>query len=224
MSHREFKDRLYPQFARVAQALANDKRLEIVDLLAQAPRNVDALAAETGQSVANISQHLQTLRAARLVEAERRGTKVFYRLASPAVARLWLTLRSVGEERLPEIDALVREYIPRRAGHRTVTRGEAASLLAGDGVVLLDVRPGIEFESGHIPGAVNIPLDELAERLGELPRDRLIVTYCRGEYCQFADDAVALLDERGFQVARLDGGWPEWREEGREVSLAGGKA
>lgn len=220
VTHRQFKNRLYPEFARIAQALANDKRLEIIDLLSQAPRHVDSLATETGQSVANISQHLQTLKAARLLDAERRGTRVFYRLASPDVARLLLTLRSVGEQRLPEIDALVREYIPRRSGSRSVPREDAELLLNSGEAVLLDVRPESEFASGHIRGAINIPLDELAERFGEVPRDRLVITYCRGEYCQFADDAVTLLADQGYEVARLEGGWPEWREEGRQTEVA----
>jgi len=212
------KQDLYPQLARIGQALASDKRLELIDLLAQGLRNVDSLAALTGQSVANISQHLQALRAARLVESDRRGTKVFYRLPSESVVRLWLDLRSMAEERLPEAAAIVRDFASERAGIQTISRTDMERLSAQGEGCLLDVRPSLEFESGHLAGAINIPVGELPERLGELPRDSLIVTYCRGEYCLMADEAAALLEAQGFNVARLDGGWPEWLVEGRAVA------
>ncbi len=216
MAHRAFKDRLYPEFARVAQALGSDRRLEIVDLLAQAPRRVDALAAETGMTMANVSQHLQILKNARLVESERRGTTVVYRLATPAVATLWLALRGVAAERLPEIGKLRQEFsgddgdgaLPRDEIQRLIKRGDA---------VLVDVRPSMEFEHGHVAGAMSIPIEELGDRIEELPRDKRIVAYCRGEYCLFADEAVALLRERGFDAVRLEGGWPEWISEGRSI-------
>jgi rhodanese-related sulfurtransferase/DNA-binding transcriptional ArsR family regulator len=220
MSHRPFKDRVYHQFARVGQALASEKRLEIIDLLAQSPRNVDALAAETEQSLANISQHLQVLRAAHLVETERYGTRIIYRLADPSVISLWLSLRSVAEKRLAEIDAVTREFL----GDRSLNlagRDELAERLARDDVFLIDVRPSMEFDSGHIPGAVRMPIEELPQRLAEIPRDRPVIAYCRGEYCLFADEAVALLREHGIDAARLDGGWPEWSNEGRPTTSNG---
>jgi rhodanese-related sulfurtransferase len=207
MAHREFKDRLYPEFARVSQALASERRLELVDLLAQAPRRVEALAAETGMSVANVSQHLQVLKHARLVESQRQGTAVTYRLASPAVVALWLAVRGLAEERLPEISRLRQEY-SNDGGE--VARQEAALLLERGDAVLVDVRPALEFEHGHVTGAVSIPLEELSDRMDDLPRDKRIIAYCRGAYCLFADEAVALLRERGFDAARLEGGWPEW--------------
>ena len=216
MSHRPFKNRLYAEFARVGTALGSDKRLELLDLLAQGPRYVDALAAEMEMSVANVSQHLQVLRNAKLVESEREGTRVLYRLGDESVLKLWLVLRAVAEDRLPEIRQL-------RAQHSIegldaeMRRDELATLLAGDKVVLIDVRPALEFEHGHIPGAVQIPVEELPGRLGDLPRDKRIVAYCRGPYCLFADEAVALLQQHGFDAVRLEGGWPDWQAEGREA-------
>jgi rhodanese-related sulfurtransferase/predicted transcriptional regulator len=220
MSHRPFKARLYEQFARVGGALASDKRLELLDLLAQAPRHVEALAAEMEMSVANTSQHLQILRNARLVEAEREGTRTRYRLADDDVLRLWLALRSVAESRLADVGRVVREFgvddgaaaLSRDDLERSVARGEA---------VLIDVRPALEYAHGHLAGALSVPLEELAERLPELPRDKRIVAYCRGAYCLFADEAVALLRQEGFDAVRLDGGWPEWYVEGRAVTADG---
>ncbi len=217
MGHRAFKDRTYSQFARLGQALASEKRLELLDVLAQAPRHVEALAAETEMSVANVSQHLQVLRAARLVEAEREGTKVRYRLAGDEVLRLWLSLRALAQSRLAEVAEVTRELAEVRS-EEPVGRAELAQLLESDGVFVIDVRPSLEYGYGHIPGAVSMPVGELPGRLDELPRDRPIVAYCRGEFCLFADQAVALLREHGFNAVRLDGGWPEWRVEGRPVS------
>lgn len=216
MSHRPFKDRLYPQFARVAQALASDRRLELIDLLAQAPRHVEALATETAMSVANVSQHLQTLRQAHLVETSREGTKVVYRLAGDDVLALWLALRGVAERRLAEVAQLQREFAVPGSDGDTIGRGDLAPT-----AVILDVRPRAEFEHGHLPGAISVPIEELETRLPELPRDRPIVTYCRGEFCQFADEAVALLRDRGYEAHRMEGGWPEWVAEGRVVELRG---
>jgi len=219
MSHRPFKDRLYPQFARVGAALASEKRLELLDLLAQAPRHVEALAAETGMSVANVSQHLQQLRAARLVEADREGTKVRYRLAGDDVLRLWLALRGVAEARLADVDRVVRTFAVPGVDEPPVARDALARRAAQGEVVLIDVRPPLEFAHGHLAGARSLPLDELPSRLHELPRDKPIVAYCRGAYCLFADEAVALLREHGFAALRLDGGWPEWYAEGRAVAI-----
>jgi rhodanese-related sulfurtransferase/DNA-binding transcriptional ArsR family regulator len=210
MSHREFKRRIYPEFARVAQAMASDKRLELLDLLAQAPRHVEALAEETGMSVANVSQHLQVLRAAHLVQADRAGNKVIYCLVGPDVLRLWLSLRGVAERRLPEIRQIADTFAIEGAQGEPMPHARLAGEVAADRIVLLDVRPALEYDEGHIPGAISMPPDDLPARIDELPRDRTIVAYCRGPYCLFADEAVALLRGRGFEAHRLEGGWPEW--------------
>jgi len=219
MAHREFKDHLYPQFARIGAALSSEKRLELLDLLAQASRNVEALAQETGMSVANTSQHLQALLAARIVDTHRQGTRVFYSLADDSVLRLWLALRDVAESRLAEVDQISREFLPSRGQLPLVSRDELQSLIKRSQVRLIDVRPRLEYDSGHLPGAVAIPIEDLPGVLSELPRDLPIVAYCRGEYCLFADEAVALLRENGFQASRLQGGWPEWKTEGRGVAV-----
>jgi rhodanese-related sulfurtransferase/predicted transcriptional regulator len=218
MGHRPFKQRLYAQFARVGRALASDKRLELLDLLAQAPRHVEALAAETEMPVANVSQHLQVLRNAGLVESDRAGTKVLYRLADERVLQMWLAVRAAAESRLAEVGRIVSDFTVAgsgaETGERALAREELKRLLERGEVFLIDVRPPIEYEHGHLPAAVNLPVDELEARLSELPRDRRIVAYCRGAYCLFADEAVALLRQHGFDAVRLDGGWPEWVVEG----------
>ena len=219
VSHRSYKDRIYAEFARIGHALASDRRLELLDLLAQAPRHVEALASETEQPVANVSQHLQVLRRARLVESEKEGTKVLYRLAGRSVLDLWLTLRSVAESRLAEVEQIARGYAD--AGEQAdLPREDLPRLAKRDDVLVIDVRPPIEYASGHLSGAVSLPIDELPQRLGELPRDRRIVAYCRGTYCLFADEAVALLRRHGFDAQRLEGGWPEWLSEGRPTEDA----
>jgi rhodanese-related sulfurtransferase/DNA-binding transcriptional ArsR family regulator len=218
MSHRAFKQRLYPLFARIGHALASDRRLELLDLLAQSPRHVEALATETDMSVASVSQHLQVLRNAHLVETEREGTKVRYRLAGDDVLKLWLSLRSVAESRLAEVAQLKRDFAVDGAGEEELSRDDLQALVNQGKVMLIDVRPRVEFEHGHLPGAVSIPVEELPARIATLPKRRRIVAYCRGEYCLFADDAVALLRSEGFNAVRLDGGWPEWSAEGRAVA------
>ena len=167
-------------------------------------------------SVANVSQHLQVLRQARLVEAERTGTKALYRLADKHVLDLWLTLRSVAEDRLAELGQLRRE-VDIDNENSLVPRDELELLIQDRKAVLLDTRPSEEFQHGHLPEAISMPIDELPERLHELPQDRPIIAYCRGDYCLFADEAVALLREKGFEAHRLEGGWPEWWSEDRTV-------
>ena len=213
MSDRSVKQALYGQFARIGSALANDHRLELLDLLAQGPRNVEALATETEMSVANVSQHLRALRNARLVDSHREGTRVVYRLADGSVLRLWLALRGVGESRLAEVGELGREHDIGAWATDTISRAEFEAMGAGERAILIDVRPRVEYEHGHLPGALSLPVEELDERLEDLPRDRRIVAYCRGSYCLFAAEAVARLRERGFDAVRLDDGWTEWVAE-----------
>src|SRR5215472_7709198 len=217
-SHRPFKDRLYAEFATIGKALANARRLELLDLLGQGERSVDELAQEIGQSLANTSAHLQVLRQARLVDSDKRGLNVVYRLASPEVFGLWRTLRDLGSARLAEVDRLVEAFLTDRASLAAVDVDELKQVVADGGVTLLDVRPELEYRQGHIPDARSIPVEELEERLAELPRDREIVAYCRGPYCVFSDDAAQLLQTHGFSVRRFEAGFPEWRAAGLPVA------
>ncbi len=208
------KDRLFGLFAQLVSVLANPHRLELLDLLAQAPRTVEGLAREAGMSVANTSQHLQRLKAAMLVTGEREGLYVRYRLASPAVARLWLELRRVAEQQLGEVEQALDAYRDRRYEFESVSIDQLRERQSHGEAILLDVRPTAEYAAGHLPGAISIPLDELEGRLSELPADKHIIAYCRGPFCVLADEAVALLAERGWAVARLDEGILEWQSAG----------
>jgi rhodanese-related sulfurtransferase/DNA-binding transcriptional ArsR family regulator len=214
---RAFKDQLYEQFARISKALASPHRLELLDVLAQCERTVEALAEETGLSVANASQHLQILRAAHLVEARRKGVSMYYRLADESVFRMWQALRTVGEAQLAEIDRVVQTFLQDRSRLQSIDAHALLKLLSDDQVVLLDVRPAEEYAASHLPQARSIPVAELEARLAELPADREIVAYCRGPYCVFADEAVALLQAHGYQARRLEGGVSEWRTHGLPV-------
>ena len=218
MSHRRFKDRLYAEFATIGKALASAHRLELLDLLGQGERSVDELAQEIGQSLANTSAHLQVLRQTRLVDSDKRGLNVVYRLAAPEVFGLWRTLRDLGSARLAEVDRLVEAFLTDRASLAAVDVDELKQVVADGGVTLLDVRPELEYRQGHIPDARSIPVEELEERLAELPRDREIVAYCRGPYCVFSDDAAQLLQTHGFRVRRLQEGFPEWRAAGLPIA------
>ena len=224
MGHRAFKDRLYAEFATIGKALASAHRLELLDLLGQGERSVDELAAEAGLSLANASAHLQVLRQARLVDADKRGLNVVYRLAAPEVFQLWRTLRDLGTARLAEVDRLVETYLTDRASLTAVDIAELRRLVEDGTVTLLDVRPVLEYRQGHIPTARSIPVAELERRLSELPRDREVVAYCRGPYCVYADEAAQLLQEHGFRVRRLEEGFPEWRAAGLPVEVGAGAA
>jgi rhodanese-related sulfurtransferase len=212
------KARLYSLFSEVAAALANPHRLELLDLLAQAPRTVDQLAAEARMTLANTSQHLQRLKRARLVSDERHGVHIRYRLADPAVARLWLELRTVGQQQLAEVERALDAYRDRRHEFETITPEELLRRLKGDEVVLLDVRPPAEYDAGHLPGAVSVPIDDLPRRLKDLPGDKTIVAYCRGPYCVYADQALGQLALRGRSVVRLEEGVAEWQRAGYSLA------
>ena len=222
MGNRAFKDSLYAEFAVLGKALANPHRLELLDLLAQGERSVEELAKEAALSLANASAHLQVLRRARLVEAEKRGLNVVYRLAAPEVFRLWRTLREVGSVRLAEIDRLVETYFTDRRGLEAVDKEELLCLLADEAVTVIDVRPEVEYVQGHIPTALSTPVGELKRRLSELPPDTEVVAYCRGPYCIYSDEAVRLLQEKGFRARRLGEGFPEWRAAGYPVETENG--
>ena len=224
MGHRAFKDRLYAEFATLGKALASAHRLELLDLLGQGERSVDELASEASLSLANASAHLQVLRQARLVDADKRGLNVVYRLAAPEVFQLWRTLRDLGTARLAEVDRLVETYLTDRASLTAVDIAELRRLVEDGTVTPLDVRPVLEYRQGHIPNARSIPVAELERRLSELPRDREVVAYCRGPYCVYADEAAQLLQEHGFRVRRLEEGFPEWRAAGLPVEVGAGDA
>jgi rhodanese-related sulfurtransferase len=217
VDHREFKDRLFGQFARIGKALSSPRRLEIVDLLAQGERTVEEIAGETAMSVASASQHLQVLKAARMVEARREGLYAHYRLADEDVFRTWQAVRALAESRLSEVDGVVDAYLDDRDALEAVDVAELMERLNDGSVIVLDVRPEEEYRAGHIPGALSVPVDALEAALQTLPRDREIVAYCRGPYCVFSDEAVALLGSRGFRARRLRQGLPDWRAGGFPV-------
>jgi rhodanese-related sulfurtransferase len=212
--NRPHKEQLYRLFARVANAMANPHRLELLDLLVQAPRTVEELATEAQLSIANTSQHLQRLKQAHLVVDAREGLYVRYRLADPAIARLWLELRGVAERQLAEVDRALDAYRERRHEFEKISADELRRRLSKNQAVLLDVRPEVEYQAGHLPGAISIPLDELEWRLDELPKSKTIVAYCRGPYCVFADEALGLLAASGRRAARLEEGVAEWQRAG----------
>lgn len=217
---RAFKDAVFEQFARVTKALASPVRLEIVDVLAQGERSVEALAREVGQSLANTSQHLRTLREARLVEARRDRTHVRYRLADPLVVDVWRAVRAVGERQLAEVDRAVAAYLGDPSSFESITADALLDRLEREDVLVLDVRPEEEYRAGHVPGARSIPVGQLAARLAELPRDATVVAYCRGPYCVMSFEALALLRSDGRRALRLEEGVPDWRAEGRTVATA----
>ena len=208
------KTKLFDGFGAVAKALASGRRMEILDVLAQGPRSVEELASEIHQSVANTSHHLRTLARGGLLERDRVGTRIVYRVASPKVTELWRALRDVASEQVAEIDPLARGYLGERDGLEPVAREELLRRLRRKDVVVLDVRPTPEYRTGHISGARSMPVHELSRRLKEVPRDGDVVAYCRGPYCVFADDAVRFLRKKGFRAARLEDGFPEWRDAG----------
>ena len=218
-SHRHFKNRLYAQFARVGKALASPHRLELLELLGQGERTVDSLARELGASVANVSQHLQALRRAALVETRKQGLFVHYRLADPAIVDLCHALRTVSERRLADLDRIVRGHFGNRCDAELVSMRELLRRARSVDVVILDTRPASEYEAGHIAGAVSMPIEHLRRRLRELPKDKEYVAYCRGPYCVYADQAVEMLQARGRRARRLLEGFPEWRAAGLPIAI-----
>ena len=216
-AHREFKDRLYGQFARIGKALSSPRRLEILELLAQGERTVDSLANEVGLSLANTSQHLQALRQAALVESRKDGVYVSYRLADPAIFELCTTIRTVAERRLADLERLVREHFGDRSDAEPVEMDELVKRARSADVVILDTRPASEYAAGHIAGAISVPVDELQRRLRQLPKSKEYVAYCRGRYCVYADRAVEILRAHGRRARRLLDGLPEWRAAGLPV-------
>ena len=217
------KTAIYEQIARIGQATASPSRLELLDLLSQGARTVEALARQTGQSVATTSHHLQVLRRTRLVEAQKAGLYVTYRLAEPRVGEFFLHLRSLAESRLAEVQHVTRQYLEERGALEPVDNDELVRRVRAGDVTLIDVRPREEYVTAHIPGAISVPLGDLGKRLGELQRRRDIVAYCRGPYCVMALDAVDLLRRKGFHAHRMEHGVPEWRAEGWHVETGPGR-
>lgn len=218
MSSEGPKQVLYRQFADVAKALGHGHRLEILELLAQGERTVEALADRAGLSVANASQHLRLMRRAGLLSSRRAGKHIYYRLSDPAVLRLTAALHHVAERNLAEVRETIGGYFRQRDSMEPVSRKELARRLKDGEVTVLDVRPEDEFAAGHLPHSVNIPLRELAKRMRQIPKDRDVVAYCRGPYCVLAFEAVALLRKQGFTARRLEEGYPEWKAAGLPVA------
>lgn len=222
MTGRQAKEALFEQLARLGQALASAKRLELLDLMAQGEQGVEQLAHSTAMSITNASNHLKVLRQSRLVETRKEGTRVLYRLADERVMQLIVSLRDVAAARLAEVDRVVRDYFLARDSLETVSRAELLARVASADVTVLDVRPHEEFVQGHIPGAVSIPLADLEQRLESLSRQTEVVAYCRGPYCVLAPQAVELLRARAFRARRLEDGMPEWRLAGMPVAVGSG--
>jgi rhodanese-related sulfurtransferase/biotin operon repressor len=214
------KQAVYEQLARIGKALSTSARLEILELLAQAERSVDALARLTGLTVANTSQHLQQLRQVGLVASRREGQFIFYRLAGDDVVSLLGTLGRVGHTYIAEVDRLVRAFFTAQDELEPVPAKEVLDQARKGLLTVVDVRPAEEYAAGHIPGAINIPLPELQKRLGDLPRRKEIVAYCRGPYCLMSFSAVKTLRSKGFKARRMVAGMPEWRSAGLPVESA----
>lgn len=217
---RETLGRVYEEIARVGKALASPHRLVLLELLAQAPRAVEELVADIGLPVANVSQHLQILKGVGLVTARREGIRMVYALAGDDVILLTAHLRTTAERRVAEVERHLREWLAGRDELEAVTAEELAARIAEGAVTVVDVRPPQDFERGHIPGSINVPVEEFEAQLRALPKDRQVVAYCRAAYCLCADDAVRFLQGHGFQAARLAGSFPEWRAEGNAVETS----
>ena len=217
MSQREFKDALYTQFARIGHAISSPKRLEMLDLLSQGEKTVEQLAAQCETPIKNTSAHLRALRQARLVDTRRDGTYVYYRLGDESVIRLLQSLQGLGRVRLAEVEQVTNLYLESRDELDAVDLKELRRLVRTGEVTVVDVRPRDEFEAGHIPGALSMPVPELRKRLGEIPKSREVIAYCRGPYCVYSLEAVTLLRKHGYRARRAEQGLPQWRTEGFEV-------
>ena len=221
MGNRAAKDALFDAFAEVAKALASGRRAEIVDVLAQGERSVEQIAAEIDQSVANTSHHLRAMARAGVLRTRREGTRIVYMLASDRIGDMWAAMRDVAAEHVAGINELADAYVGDRSALEPVSRRELEARLKAGDIVVLDVRPAVEYEAGHIPGARSVPVSEL-RRLRSLAKDTEIVAYCRGPYCVYADEAIRQLRRRGFAAKRLEEGYPEWKRAGLPVAVGAG--
>ena len=217
MNKREFKDKVYDELAKITKAMANPHRLEIIELLAQGDYSVEQISIQTNLSVANASQHLQVLKTAQLVDVARNGNFIYYRLANANVFKAWKALRELGVERIASIDKLVKDFRKSKFTLESVTIDELVQKIESGKITILDVRPETEYRKGHIVNSISIPFDELSRRLKELPKRNEIIAYCRGPFCVFADEAVAMLTKAGYKAKRLDEGFPDWAAMGLPV-------
>lgn len=213
------KKQIFTHFARIAKAMASPNRLELLEALAQGERSVEKLAQAAGMPIANTSHHLQVLREGGLVRSRKEGVQVIYRLSDDDIPQLLGCLRHVGERHLAEVELIVREHFANDEGLRPVNHQELTALLKSGDALILDVRPPEEYEAGHIPGAINVPLETLSRQLTDFPRRKEVVAYCRGPYCMLAIEAVKRLRKRGYRARRLEDGFPEWKSEGRPVAV-----
>jgi rhodanese-related sulfurtransferase len=216
--NRKFRNDIYEQFTRIGKAISSPKRLELLDLLCQGERTVEALARAASLSVANTSQHLKKLQASRLIESEKSGSFVIYRVADKAVNAFFHAMRVLAEQRLAEIDQITQQFMQDKEGMEGVDRIELMQRVRAGEAIVLDVRPPEEFSAGHIEGAISIPLKKLGEHLSELSRDKEIVAYCRGPYCVMSIEAVKMLRAGGFRAARLEDDVYEWGVHGLPVA------
>lgn len=219
MNKREFKDRVYDELAKITKAMANPHRLEIIELLAQGDYSVEQISLQTNLTVANASQHLQVLKTAQLVDVTRNGNFIHYRLANANVFKAWKALRELGVERIASIEKLLKDFRQSKFTLESVTIDELIQKIESGKVTILDVRPEVEYRKGHIANSVSIPFDELSERLKELPKRNEIIAYCRGPFCVFADEAVAMLTKAGYKATRLEEGYPDWAVMGLPVEI-----
>ena len=217
--NRRFKDAIYEQFSRIGKAVSSPKRLELLDLLCQGEKTVETLSRETGLTVANTSQHLQTLRTARLIEAEKEGLYVKYHLADQVVCEFFRSMRVLAENRLAEVEMIKRRFLEGREDMEPVNRNDLLKRVIEAAVTVVDVRPVEEYRAGHIPGALSVPLGQLKKLLSKLPRDQEIVAYCRGPYCVLAVQAVEMLRKQGFKAIRLEDGIQDWRAMGLTLEV-----
>lgn len=217
MNKRTFKDKIYGELAKITKAMANPHRIEIIDLLAQGSYTVEKIAAQTGMSIANTSQHLQTLKNARLVSAFRKGVFIYYHLIDNKVFEAWCALRELGIEGNAEIHRLMYDYRKKHHSLEAVSMQTLLKKIEQDEIVLLDVRPEEEYKRGHIHRAISIPVEQLSNRVQELSERKPIVVYCRGPFCIFADEAVDLLQKKNYQAVRMDKGYPDWEARGFPV-------
>ena len=219
MNKREFKDKVYDELAKITKALANPHRLEIIELLAQGEFSVEQISIQTNLSIANTSQHLQVLKTAQLVVVTRQGNFIHYRLANTNVFKAWKALRDLGLERIASVEKIVKDFRQSKFKFESVTIDDLVKKLKSEKVTILDVRPDAEFKKGHIENAISIPIDELESRLKELPKRNQIVAYCRGPFCVYADEAVALLNKAGYKATRLEEGFPDWALMGLPIEM-----